>query len=513
MTSTAGSAIEGVHVIAGDKTTKTDAEGKYSLELPVGEETISFLENEHASVRRVVVVAAGGNNVVNVKLKARAAAADVDGAAGGTVSDPSGASLLFPAAALVDKDGATFTGLARVRMTYFNPANQDDVLASPVPLDKARMNGDSVLLETFGMVEVELEDETGNTLEVAEGSLVDVTFPVPEGLTEPPATIPLWHGIFDQWFHEGDATLDVENNVYRAQVAKFSTWNIDQPLSAACIKGKTVDDEGSPVAGAYIFAEGLDYTGFSSASSDANGEFCVAVRKNSKVRITAYGYDGVGMPREVESGDITTPIPPPCDDENICIDEGLWTVKGGTGGGGTTGGGTTTGGTGGSNAACGLLADIDPCLDGLMDIFLCWNPSGECNIDANGITWANGSKLTSESLFGPNGQLCGTISADAATETFQYKSPSNQAWAFKNLPNDDTQITCPNGTDVLVTPEQQGAASECNGLKGQSTSACTNDFTPGGTCASTSECGSGQVCCEFTDAVKVCVPQAGCPDN
>ena len=75
-------------------------------------------------------------------------------------------------------------------------------------------------LKTYGMTVVELEDPSGNPLQLAAGSPVEMTTDIPASLQgDAPATIPLWY--FDEemgiWMEEGSAEL-VNGDTYIGKV-------------------------------------------------------------------------------------------------------------------------------------------------------------------------------------------------------------------------------------------------------------------------------------------------------
>ncbi|MFT5433979.1 MAG: hypothetical protein ACI9OJ_004691 [Myxococcota bacterium] len=500
-----GSPVDSATVTVGTTSVQTGADGAYELAVGAGEHALAFAKDGFATTRQLVAVEATGTTFVNSRLKARGVRGMVDASAGGMVIDASGAQLMFPAGAFVDAAGSPFAGTAVVDLTWFNPET-DDLLASPVPLDTATMDGSPVILESFGMVSVDLADASGNPLKVAEGQTAEVVFPVPAGLTQPPATIPLWHGETTTWTHEGDATYDADAKVYRAQVDRFSSWNIDKVAASTCIRGIVTDAAGVGVPGAFVFARGLDYSGSSDATTEDDGRCCVVVRKSSKVEVTAFGYDGGGHVREVESGEKDTPIPPPSEDpaqvEDICLDVGAWSVSGEI---------PQTVTPGDNSAACAALGSYDPCLDGLIAIYACWTPSGACSISSDfmSIDWENGSSLGGSAMKGPGGVLCGNISADETASGLS--NPQGQSWTFNESDDESTTtITCPNGTDVVMTAAQSAAAGVCF-APAFDTSDCTSPVGPEpGTCSSQADCTDDNVCCEFTPDVSACVPAALC---
>lgn len=511
---TEGNPISGAFVdLVGDPSEymSTGDDGAFTLPFPPGADIpLSSSKSGYAPQWRNVTIQQGGTTWIELRLLKLADPQPLDAAAGGTVTANRGAAIVAGAGVFVDGDGNAITGTINVAMQHFDPGVAEELAAAPAPLDS--VGGEGGLLESYGMIHVELTNsETGSSVSIADGETVELRFPAPSNTAERPESIPLWSASAAKWFAGGEATYDAGTDQYVAQVSHFSTWNIDKVASATCVRGRALDTDGEPVAGAFVFAKGIDYSGSSSATSKPDGEFCVPVRQNSKVEITVYGYDGAGQAKEVDTWEKPSPVPPICDDPS-CKDEGDWTVTGAPAGGGTTGGttGGATGGGGSNNAACGLVANLDPCLDGLTSIFTCFDPSGECTLSGGGIQWANGASLEGNALK-KNGTLCGTMETTPDTKTIDFSTPDGQTWRVASLDNDDSVVTCPNGTEVSVTATQQEAFQQCAGGATDTTTGPCLGGLGGGACSSNSDCSSGQVCCDFGNGVpKVCLIEQAC---
>ncbi len=162
---------------------------------------------------------------------------------------------------------------------------------------------------------------------------MQIEIPLPDPLPAViPETMALWG--FDEeagvWEEEGLMELDLAAGIYRGTITHLSPWNADQPMSATCLRGRVEDPDGNPVSGAIVYAEGVDYLGGSTATSDEDGDFCVAVRKDSQVEITVYDWGNGSAVRQVDSGSADTEVPPLCSDPR-CQDEGVWTIVPGEG--------------------------------------------------------------------------------------------------------------------------------------------------------------------------------------
>ena len=111
---------------------------------------------------------------------------------------------------------------------------------------------------------------------------------------------------------------------------------------------------------------------------------------------------------------------------------------------------------------------------------------------------------------GPNGQLCGNIVLDAESSSVSYKNPSGQLWTLSES-GADTKVLCPDGSEVIVTSTQKEAVKSCTTDESTSGACVSGDDIGGGQCTSTSECQSGQTCCELGE-IKVCLLEAACPN-
>lgn len=66
------------------------------------------------------------------------------------------------------------------------------------------------------------------------------------------------------------------------EAAHFSTWNIDQPVSThTCVKGRLVNPDGTPKAGAQVTVKGVSYDGWLfEVTADSDGRFAMGAMKS-----------------------------------------------------------------------------------------------------------------------------------------------------------------------------------------------------------------------------------------
>ena len=506
---TDGSGLAEVTVQGGDAETVSDTDGSFQLDAQAGSDVVvTFSRTGYVRGARRVDVLDGTPTALQVTLAAEAAAITLDADAGGTVTGDRGAALNAPPGAFVDASGSAVSGEVQVHLTPFDPAVDAELAAYPGELRAQTADGSLSELETFGVLDVTVR-QADEDLQIAEDQTIEIQIPAPSsGVATPPETVGLWS--FDDaaavWVEEGTASYSDTDNTYVGTISHLSPWNADAPVDATCIRGRVVDQNGDPVPGAFIQARGIDYLGTTSATADSSGEFCVVVRKDSQISVTAIHPLGGGSTREVSSGAADSSIPPVCAD---CEDVGTWTVEQGT-----------VIGPEGGQSDCAALRDPyeGTCAEGWVDIFECFDPQGSCvyNVTAGEIVYGNGARMTTSGtdsqMYGPSGELCGTSGIlideeDVGWST--YTDTSGQTWLIGANSDGDQIIECPDGEVIVLTTEESAALQACAGAEGQAGEDCTIEgldvgITP---CASSDECAAGEVCCAsvgFCLAPEVC---------
>lgn len=514
ITNAAGAPVAGVSVSAGTVHATSRADGMYELRVAAGAQVVSYEAASYVRSFERVAVVDGSPTQLDVMLLPMAAAVMLDASAGGTVTAARGASIVAPAHAFVDASGTVMTGMVAVHLTPIDPSVGPELAAAPGDFT-GDMAGTAVPLESLGMMEITVES-SGTRLQVAPGQTLEIHIPVAAGARSPDAQVPVWS--FDEtsgvWTDEGMASLDAGSGTYVATTHHMSIWNIDKPYLATCICGTVVERGAGPLPGARIDAEGLDYFGASEASADANGRFCVAVRKSSQVSVAAYHASGGGTSRTITSGaaDTTVPVDPR---DPRCVDIGTIEVERDVF---TTDTGSTS---------CDTVTNpfSDACGRVVWNVFECYHPSGACTYraDSSGsvtTTFANGAHSTSavsgmsssSSLYGADGSLCATQTV-GTDSVLHYTTASGMMFSM-TIPGGatgDLVITCPDGSTEVVTPTQREAIQACGGSS--SSGMCTSETgtMTGGACTTDAECAAGgNVCCAIPSAGSVCLPSATC---
>jgi hypothetical protein len=288
ITDETGLPVFGATVKAGLNSAQTDKNGMFKINnapFTTTENFITVSKSGYFQGSRTFFARENSNNFVRVQLL-RKSITRISASSGGTVDmRGNGGSILFEPNSFVTTSGTTYSGTVLVASKYLNPTNPDINDQMPGDLRGTSTTGSNVGLKSFGMLAVELTDESGQKLQLKAGKKATLTVNIPASLSSTaPATIPLWY--FDDatglWKQEGSATKNGDN--YEGDVTHFTFWNCDDPYEYVKIKTRIVNAAGLPVAMAKVKiisnsgASAYDYT-------DNNGDVDGFVPKNQTLTI------------------------------------------------------------------------------------------------------------------------------------------------------------------------------------------------------------------------------------
>ncbi|WP_165917247.1 carboxypeptidase-like regulatory domain-containing protein [Flaviaesturariibacter aridisoli] len=251
-----GAPAGNVTVQVGAQTASTDARGFFRITgaaLDKNQAVLTATKTGYFKAYRTFAATAGANEVV-IKLAKRMVTGTVDAATGGSATLANGSRVTLPAAGVVDaSNGAAYTGAVKVYAQYIDPSAPDFGQTVPGSLLADDKNGGRVVLNSFGMLAVELEGSAGQKLQIKPGSTASLTFAIPAAAqASAPATIPLWY--VDEtsglWKEQGSAVKT--GNTYVGTVSHFSFWNCDVPESGAYVHFTLVNQNGQPLVGTTV---------------------------------------------------------------------------------------------------------------------------------------------------------------------------------------------------------------------------------------------------------------------
>jgi hypothetical protein len=287
--------IEGVTITIGNQTATTDSNGIFILNNANVNERFGYMKAEkigyiHGSRS---VVPSNGTNKVTIMLLEATVVGSVNSGSTETITANDGSSVSFDGN-FIKEDGSAYSGSVDVIMHHIDPADEDMEMQMPGMLYAENEDGAERMLQTLGMLAVELRGNGGEDLNLAEGSTSEIKIPVDASLMGiAPATIPLWY--FDEangyWKEEGVATL--QGNMYVGTVAHFSFWNCDIPAEAVTLCVTTTNEDNSILNNLYVTISSATF-GTRGGYANDNGEVCGFVPSNESLELNVYSYDDCG---------------------------------------------------------------------------------------------------------------------------------------------------------------------------------------------------------------------------
>ncbi|WP_296314107.1 hypothetical protein [Winogradskyella sp. UBA3174] len=287
--------IEGVTITIGNETATTDSNGVFIINNANVKERFGYVKAEkegyiHGSR---AVVPSNGTNKVTIMLLEATVVGTVNSGTAQTVAMGDGSSVSFEGD-FIKEDGSEYTGSVDVIMHRLDPADEDMPMQMPGMLYAENEEGAERMLQTLGMLAVELRGTNGEDLNLPEGSSSEIRIPLdPSLMSIAPTTIPLWY--FDEvngyWKEEGLATL--QGNMYVGSVSHFSFWNCDIPAEAITLCISVLDNQENALSNLYATITSATF-GTRGSFTNENGEVCGFVPSNETLELNIYSYDFCG---------------------------------------------------------------------------------------------------------------------------------------------------------------------------------------------------------------------------
>mgnify|MGYP003951491879 CR=1 FL=1 len=288
-------------------TTETDSTGLWAFEdnelEDAGDIAIDFNKSGYAFNQKPISIVNGNDHSLNVTLAAVDFTGDFDGAEGLSIDmDDGGATVDLPAGTYLDENGEPYTGTIYVESTLFDvtykaPNGSNAVQevsersAAPGDFSALDSDGDEAILESFGMIQVNLYNADGEEVQIPEGQTATIKISMQGGSSVAGDAIPAWSYDEDayKWIEEGEGVVNDNNGTleWEFEASHFSSWNTDYPVSTwGCIQCQGADLYTMGVSGLSVSADGVDYNATTSASADTSGDLCVDVKNDATVALT-----------------------------------------------------------------------------------------------------------------------------------------------------------------------------------------------------------------------------------
>lgn len=282
--------IQGVTIKIGTSTSQTDVNGVFIINGANVYERFAHItatKSGYIDGSRSLVPTSGKNNV-KIMLLPNDPLETIQSGVTSEVSIYSGTKVVFDGA-FVDANGNDYSGSVQVAMFHLTPTDENINKLMPGMLYAQTETNEQAVLETYGMLNVELRGSAGQKLNIKEGHTAEITIRIDDSqLATAPSSIPLWH--FDEdkgyWKEEGVATK--VGNKYVGEVSHFSWWNCDVQFPTVTLTLTVVDANGNGISnvGVGLIANGntwpvMGYT-------DINGQVSGLIPANQTLVLNVY---------------------------------------------------------------------------------------------------------------------------------------------------------------------------------------------------------------------------------
>jgi hypothetical protein len=285
--------VNNASVVAGTTTATTDINGFFELtniQLAKNAGFVLVEKTGYLKGCRTIFTNSGIVNNVEIQLIPKTNRGNFTASAGGNIVIQSGTSVSFPASGVINATTkAAYTGTVNVIGVYLDPTDPKLSLIMPGNLVGLTTTNEQKVLQTFGMIAVELEGSGGEKLNLATGKTATITMAIPASLqASAPATIPLW--FFDEtkglWKEEGSAAK--QGNNYVGTVSHFSFWNCDVPNNFVNLKLTLKDQSGNPAIGYKVALKNTANSSTVYGVTDAAGSVSGAVPPSVSIEMKVY---------------------------------------------------------------------------------------------------------------------------------------------------------------------------------------------------------------------------------
>lgn len=301
--------IAGAAVTIGNTTVQTDVNGVFIINNAAVYEKFAHVSATKAGFidgSRSLVPSTAKNRITIMLIPATPIATIASGSEA-DVDLPNGTKVTFDGE-FEDENGNAYSGNVNVSMFHLEPSNHDIDRLMPGMLYGKGTDGNPELLQTFGMLNVELRGSGGQKLNIAHGHTAQVSMKIDDTqLATAPVSMPLWH--FDEgggyWKQDGLATR--QGGFYIGEVSHFSWWNCDIGLTPVhlTVNVFTETTNGNvPLANAQVTLIRQDGQSGGLVYTDSQGQASGLVPSGETMTLIVDDICGVGI-YEAEIGPFT----------------------------------------------------------------------------------------------------------------------------------------------------------------------------------------------------------------
>jgi hypothetical protein len=241
--------VKNATISIGDKVVQTDVNGVFVINGANVHEKFAYITAKKSGYidGSRTVVPTNGKNHVKIMMISNTPVQTIQSGVNSEVMLPNGTKVNFDGA-FQNENGTSYSGSVQVAMYHLETSNQNINNLMPGMLYAEDANGQEKMLETFGMMNVELKGASGQKLQIASGHKAQITMTIDNSqLTSAPNSIPLWHFDEEKGYWKEDGSAQKIGNKYVGTVSHFSWWNCDSPIPAVILNVNVTDENGNPL--------------------------------------------------------------------------------------------------------------------------------------------------------------------------------------------------------------------------------------------------------------------------
>jgi hypothetical protein len=284
--------LASVAITVGNKTANTDINGVFIINNATVHEKFAFIKAKKTGYLdgSRSLVPTNGMNYARITLLSGTIVGTVNSGTSGSVSLGNGSKVTFDGN-FKTETGQPYTGVVSVIMKHLDPSDPSTVDKMPGMLLAANSSGEERVLETFGMMNIELRGSASQKLQLSTTAQIEMPISTSQ-LASAPATIPLWH--FDEtlgyWKEEGAATK--QGTKYVGTVSHFSWWNCDAQFPTIRLCVTVVNSNGVPLANVKVGIRRASNSYTVNGFTNSQGQVCGLVPANETLTMVVFDSCG-----------------------------------------------------------------------------------------------------------------------------------------------------------------------------------------------------------------------------
>ncbi|WP_396142474.1 hypothetical protein [Flavobacterium sp.] len=280
--------LANVVITVGNKTANTDRNGVFIINNATVHEKFAFIKARKTGFLdgSRSLVPTNGMNYARITLLSGTIVGTVNSGTSGSVSLGNGSKVTFDGN-FKTVTGQPYTGVVSVIMKHLDPSDPSTVDKMPGMLLAANSSGEERVLETFGMMNIELRGAASQKLQLSTTAQIEMPISTSQ-LASAPATIPLWH--FDEtlgyWKEEGAATK--QGTKYVGTVSHFSWWNCDAQFPTVRLCVTVVNSNGVPLSNVKVGIRRASNSYTVNGFTNSQGQVCGLVPANETLTMVVF---------------------------------------------------------------------------------------------------------------------------------------------------------------------------------------------------------------------------------